>query len=58
MYDQGHIDYCRRDLIWLQVRTALPVLARLISTQDDEVLADACWALAYLSESADGRAVR
>ncbi len=32
------------------VRPALPVLAHCIYSADDEVLADACWALAFLSE--------
>lgn len=32
------------------VRPALPLLARLIYSTDDEVLTDACWALSYLSD--------
>ena len=32
------------------VRIALPVLAKLINSEDEEVLANACWALAYLSD--------
>lgn len=32
------------------VRPALPVLANLIFSQDDEVLIDACWAMSYLSD--------
>jgi len=32
------------------VRPALPILARLIYSIDDEVLTDACWALSYLSD--------
>ncbi|KAH9754200.1 Importin subunit alpha-2 [Citrus sinensis] len=32
-----------------QVRPALPVLAQLIRSNDEEVLTDACWALSYLS---------
>jgi hypothetical protein len=33
-----------------QVKYALPALRWLIHMQDDEVLADACWALSYLSD--------
>jgi len=32
------------------VSPALPTLANLIYSQDDEVLTDACWALSYLSD--------
>lgn len=32
------------------VRPALPVLAQLIWSKDDEILTDACWALSYLSD--------
>ena len=35
--------------IW-QVKSALPVLRRLIHSTDEEVVADACWALSYLSD--------
>jgi len=33
-----------------RVSIALPFLANLIYSQDDEVLTDACWALSYLSD--------
>ncbi|GAY68666.1 hypothetical protein CUMW_265920 [Citrus unshiu] len=33
-----------------QIRPALPVLAQLIRSNDEEVLTDACWALSYLSD--------
>lgn len=33
-----------------RIRHALPVLARLIYSRDDEVLTDACWALSYVSD--------
>ncbi|RZB49285.1 Importin subunit alpha-4 [Glycine soja] len=33
-----------------QVKSALPVLRRLIHSTDEEVVADACWALSYLSD--------
>jgi hypothetical protein len=32
------------------VKPALPTLAKLIHSQDEEVLTDACWALSYLSD--------
>ena len=32
------------------VRPALPTLAQLIYSPDEEVLTDACWALSYLSD--------
>ena len=35
---------------WSMVAPALTVLAQLIFSNDDEVLADACWALSYLSD--------
>ncbi|EGC30108.1 hypothetical protein DICPUDRAFT_50915 [Dictyostelium purpureum] len=37
------------------VRAALPVLAKLIYYQDEEVLIDACWALSYLSDGSNER---
>ena len=35
------------------VKPALPALASLIYSQDDEVLTDACWALSYLTDNDD-----
>jgi importin subunit alpha-1 len=35
---------------WEIVSKALPTLARLIYSTDEEVLTDACWALSYLSD--------
>ena len=39
----------------LQTKQALPTLARLISSQDEEVLTDACWALSYLSDGTNDK---
>lgn len=37
------------------VRPALPALARLVHSTDDEVLTDACWALSYLSDGTNDK---
>lgn len=37
------------------VKPALPTLARLIYTTDEEVLTDACWALSYLSDGSNDK---
>ncbi|GAY54401.1 hypothetical protein WN944_007661 [Citrus x changshan-huyou] len=38
-----------------QVSPALPALAHLIHSNDDEVLTDACWALSYLSDGTNDK---
>lgn len=37
------------------VSPALPILAKLIYSTDDEVLTDACWALSYLSDGSNDK---
>lgn len=37
-------------LFFFQVSACLPILARLLFVNDADVLADACWALSYLSD--------
>ncbi|KAK9215265.1 hypothetical protein WN944_007269 [Citrus x changshan-huyou] len=38
-----------------QIRPALPVLAQLIRSNDEKVLTDACWALAYLADGTNDK---
>lgn len=47
MFHTLYIDSC---LLLLQVSPCLPVLSRLLFSSDSDLLADACWALSYLSD--------
>ena len=38
-----------------QVQAALPLLAKLLDSSDTKTLADACWALSYMSEGTNDR---
>ena len=38
---------------WNLIQPALPMLAKLIYSLDDEVLIDACWAISYLSDGSN-----
>lgn len=38
-----------------QLKDALPALARLVHSNDEEVLTDACWALSYLSDGTNDK---
>ena len=38
-----------------QISPALPVLAKLVYSLDDEVLIDACWAISYLSDGSNDK---
>ncbi|KAL9083573.1 MAG: hypothetical protein Q9159_005701 [Coniocarpon cinnabarinum] len=40
---------------WDTIAPALPVLAKLVYSLDDEVLIDACWAISYLSDGSNDK---
>jgi len=46
---------CRGEPKWDLFSCALPTLARLIFSTDEEVLTDACWAFSFLSEGPNER---
>ncbi|CAG8445495.1 6487_t:CDS:2 [Ambispora gerdemannii] len=49
-------NFCRGKSLqpeWNLISPALPILAKLIHSIDDEVLIDACWAISYLSEGSN-----
>ena len=51
LFHSSYIILC----FFLQVKPALPALARLIHSNDEEVLTDACWALSYLSDGTNDK---
>eukprot|EP01121_Diplochlamys_sp_Union-15-3_P011311 TRINITY_DN3262_c0_g2_i1.p1 TRINITY_DN3262_c0_g2~~TRINITY_DN3262_c0_g2_i1.p1 ORF type:complete len:421 (-),score=69.63 TRINITY_DN3262_c0_g2_i1:63-1325(-) len=38
---------------WNLVKDSIPLLSHFLSIKDDEILTDACWALSYLSDTAN-----
>ncbi|KAI9307778.1 armadillo-type protein [Cunninghamella echinulata] len=38
---------------WKKMSAALPIIAKLLYSEDEEVLIDVCWALSYLSNTKD-----
>lgn len=38
-----------------EIKRLLPVLAGLLTTDDNQVLADACWALSYVTDDENGK---
>ncbi|ANB11341.1 karyopherin alpha [Sugiyamaella lignohabitans] len=40
---------------WETIQIALPTLAKLIFSYDDEVLIDSCWAISYLSDGSNNK---
>ncbi|PRT54309.1 Importin subunit alpha [Wickerhamiella sorbophila] len=40
---------------WDQIQIVLPTLARLIYSNDDEIMIDACWGISYLSDGTNNK---
>lgn len=40
---------------WNTISPAIPVLVKLLNTDDNEVIADACWAISYLSDGSNDK---
>ena len=53
--DKAAVERFKSELTKLQIEPALPVLAKLIYSLDDEVLIDACWAISYLSDGSNDK---
>jgi len=40
---------------WNTISPAIPVLVKLLNTDDNEIIADACWAISYLSDGSNDK---